>query len=75
MTYTLISVSSITYAMKAKNLLNNMGYYCEIERQEKNSRSGCGYVLRVRDDPQLISSILERNGIKTKDKKTVERGR
>ncbi len=75
MTYTLIGVYSITYAMKAKNILNNMGYYCEIERQEKNSRTGCGYVLRVRDDPQLISGILERNGIKTSDKKTVERGR
>lgn len=75
MTYTLIGVYSITYAMKAKNILNNMGYYCEIERQEKNSRTGCGYVLRVRDDPQLISGILERNGIKTADKKTVERGR
>lgn len=73
MTYTLIHVSSITYAMKAKKLLNNMGYYCEIERQEKNSRSGCGYVLRIRDDPQLISSILERNGIKTKDRQTVDR--
>ena len=66
LTYTLISVSSITYAMKAKKLLNGMGYYCEIERQEKNSRTGCGYVLRVRDNPQLISSILERHGIKSK---------
>lgn len=75
MTYTLISVSSVTYAMKAKNLLNGMGYYCEIERQEKNSRTGCGYMLRVRDDPDIISGILERNGIKTQDRKTVERGR
>ena len=73
MTYTLITVSSVTYAMKAKKLLNNMGYYCEIERQEKNTRTGCGYVLRVRDDPELISSILERNGIKTKGRQTVER--
>ena len=73
MTYTLISVSSITYAMKAKNLLNNMGYYCEIERQEKNTRTGCGYVIRVRDDPQLISDILEKHGIATKGRKTVER--
>ena len=52
-----------------------MGYYCEIERQEKNSRTGCGYVLRVRDDPQLITGILERSGIKTSGKQTVERGR
>ncbi len=75
MTYTLIGVYSITYAMKSKNILNNLGYYCEIERQERNSRTGCGYVLRVRDDPQLITGILERNGIKTSEKKTVERGR
>ena len=73
MTYTLISVSSITYAMKAKNLLNNMGYYCEIERQEKNTRTGCGYVIRVRDDPQLISNILAKHGITTKDRRTVEK--
>lgn len=73
MTYTLIGVSSITYAMKAKKLLNNMGYYCEIERQEKNTRLGCGYMIRVRDDPQLIAGILERHGIKTKDRQTVER--
>ena len=75
MTYTLITVSSVTYAMKAKKLLNNMGYYCEVERQEKNTRTGCGYVLRVRDDPDLISAILERNGIKTKERRTVERGK
>lgn len=74
LTYTLIGVSSVTYAMKAKTLLNNMGYYCEIERQDRNTRTGCGYILRVRDDPQLISDILEKNGIKTKDRRTVERG-
>ena len=75
MTYTLLSVSSVTYAMKAKTLLNNMGHYCEIERQEKNSRTGCGYTIRIKDDPAFITSILERNGIKVKDKMTVERGR
>ncbi len=75
MTYTLISVSSVTYAMKAKNLLNQMGYYCEIERRDKNTRTGCGYMLRVKDDPVLICSALERRGIKTKERITVERGR
>ncbi len=75
MTYTLISVSSVTYAMKGKNVLNNMGYYCEIERQERNARSGCGYTLRVKDDPQIISGILEKNGIAVKGRQTVERGR
>ena len=46
----LIAVSSITYAMKAKKLLNNMGLYCEIQKTPKNLGSGCGYSIRVRDD-------------------------
>lgn len=71
MTYTLLTVSSITYAMKGKKLLNKLGYYCEIERQEKNKRTGCGYVLRIRDDPRLISGILASNGIAAKDPRTV----
>lgn len=74
MTYTLLSVSSVTYAMKAKNLLNKMGRYAEIERQDKNTRTGCGYMLRIKDDPAVISGILEKNGIKVTDRKTVERG-
>lgn len=75
MTYTLISVSSITYAMKAKTLLNNTGRYCEIERQERNSRVGCGYSLRIKDDPQTVCEILERAGIAIKGRQTVARGR
>ena len=74
MTYTLISVSSVTYAMKAKNLLNGMGRYCEIERADRNSRTGCGYSLRVRDDPSEICGILGKSGIRTGGQRTVERG-
>lgn len=73
MKYTLLAVSSITYAMKAKRLLNNMGYYCEIERTPKNLASGCGYSLRIRDDPSVITPILDRNGISVKAKSTVTR--
>lgn len=73
MRYTLIAISSITYAMKAKRILNNMGYYCEIERTPKNLATGCGYSVRVKDDPEMISGILERNGIATKGKMTVVR--
>lgn len=52
MKYTLIAVSSITYAMKAKRLLNGMGYYCEIEKTPKNLSSGCGYSIRVKDSSE-----------------------
>lgn len=75
MTYTLLSVSSITYAMKGKSLLNRMGRYAEVERQDKNTRTGCGYMLRIKDDPALITDILEKHGIKVTDRRTVERGK
>ncbi|MBQ8395674.1 MAG: DUF3343 domain-containing protein [Oscillospiraceae bacterium] len=73
MTYTLLAVSSITYAMKGKRLLNGMGYYCEIEKTPKGLSSGCGHSLRVRDDPEVICSLLRRNGIDTRDRMTVNR--
>lgn len=59
----LIAVSSITYAMKAKKLLNNRGIYCEIQRTPKNLGSGCGYSIRVRDDLKYIFSILDEENI------------
>ena len=73
MTYTLIAVSSITYAMKAKRHINNMGYYCEIEKTPKNLATGCGYSIRVKDDSEIISAILSRNGIAHKDVMSVKR--
>lgn len=73
MTYTLIAVSSITYAMKAKRLLNNMGYYCEVEKTPKNMSTGCGYSIRVKDDPEMISGILTKNGITNKDRMTIQK--
>lgn len=73
MTYTLIALSSITYAMKAKRLLNNMGFYCEIEKTPKTLSSGCGYSIRVKDDSDIITSILSKNGIQHKDRMAVKR--
>lgn len=59
----LIAVSSITYAMKAKKLLNSRGIYCEMQRTPKNLGSGCGYSIRVRDDIEFILSILDEENI------------
>ena len=41
----LIAMTSITYAMKAKNLLNSLKYYCEIQRTPKDLGTGCGYSI------------------------------
>ncbi len=64
---TFIALSSITYAIKAKNLLNSAGYYCEIERTPKSLSKGCGYCIKIKNDVNLIISILTSEGIRVKD--------
>ena len=54
----LIAMTSITYAMKAKNLLNSLKYYCEIQRTPKDLGTGCGY-----SPPEEITAILEKERI------------
>ncbi|MBR6338188.1 MAG: DUF3343 domain-containing protein [Ruminococcus sp.] len=63
----LIAMTSITYAMKAKRLLEDKGIYCDIVRTPKNLGTGCGYSLSVRKDPREIIRILEQNGIPHKN--------
>lgn len=64
---TIIALTSITYAVKAKNLLNSAGYYCEIQRTPKDLSKGCGYSIVVKNDTNLILSILASQDIKVKD--------
>ncbi|MBQ9374720.1 MAG: DUF3343 domain-containing protein [Ruminococcus sp.] len=68
---TLIAMTSITYAMKAKTLLNNKRIYCEIEKTPKNTGSGCGYSIRIKDTPEYIKSILDQNHIPYKNAYTI----
>ncbi len=56
-------MTSITYAMKAKKALNAMGIYCEIEKTPKNAGSGCGYSIRVKNPPAVITARLDELGI------------
>ncbi|MBQ8119549.1 MAG: DUF3343 domain-containing protein [Ruminococcus sp.] len=64
---TLISMTSITYAMKAKKLLNSLGFYCEIEKTPKNAGSGCGYSIRVKNPPAVITARLDEYKIPYKE--------
>ena len=59
----LFTMSSITYAMKAKEYLSSLGYRCDVVRTPKNTGSGCGYSIAVRDDPDVIAGLLSRRGI------------
>ena len=56
-------MTSITYAMKAKKHLNSRGYKCEIVRTPKNFSSGCGYSIKVFDQPEIIIALLKQQGI------------
>lgn len=63
----IFSLSSITYANKAKKVLNERGIYCEVIKTPKNFSSGCGYSIKVKDNPDMIIEILRENNILYKD--------
>ncbi len=61
----LIMVSSVTYAMKGKQILNSFGIRSEIERTAKRDmKNGCGYSLYVPKDTDEAEKILKENHIK-----------
>ncbi|MDE6148765.1 MAG: DUF3343 domain-containing protein [Ruminococcus sp.] len=64
---TLITMTSITYAMKAKAILNNRKIYCEIEKTPKNVGSGCGYSIRIKDNMNYVIKVLDENNIPHKN--------
>lgn len=63
----LIATTSITYALKAKNLLKSRGIRCEIVRTPKNFSSGCGYSVKIFTTVDEVLPVLEGAGIKWKD--------
>ena len=67
----LIAMTSITYAIKAKNLLNSKKLYCEIQNTPKNLGSGCGYSIVVKESPDYIIEILKINNIPCKESMTI----
>lgn len=61
----LITVSSITYAMKGKQILNGYGIKAAIQRTPKRSNSqSCTYSLYVPKNTDQAEEILIQNGIK-----------
>lgn len=47
MTACSVAMPSYTYAMKGERMLRSRGYPCEIMRNEKTARAGCGYSLII----------------------------
>lgn len=61
----LIIVSSITYAMKGKELLQKHGFQAYIARlPQKEEGTGCGYCVYVSRDTDLAEKILRNGGIR-----------
>lgn len=60
----LIMVTSITYAMKGRNILNKRGIKAEVVRTPKGeNKHGCGYSIYVPNRSDEAIKILENNGI------------
>lgn len=64
-----IIVSSVTYAMKAKNELDSRGIFSKIEKIKKIQKlNGCGYGLKISyRDTEIAARYLNLAGIKIID--------
>ena len=61
----LIMVSSITYAIKGRELLRSKGYRAYIERTPRSlDTAGCGYSIYVSSNAEGAEEILQSAGIK-----------
>lgn len=59
-----ILLSSVTYAMKGRDLLLRQGIRTYVERIPPDNASGCGYGLYVPRGADEAQRILSENGIK-----------
>lgn len=61
----LILLPSVTYAMKAKNILDRHHIRSFIQRTPKNAAvRSCGYCLFVPDSTDEAEKILRKNGVR-----------
>lgn len=68
----IILVSSITYAIKGRDLLRKQGLHAYVERKTNgDTNNSCGYVIIVNGNIKKIVSVLSDAGIKILDIKTV----
>ncbi len=69
MTYNILIFSSVTYALKARGVLEREGIKAKLEKLKKNQiLHGCGYGLKIKNSDVLTSrGICEREGIKIID--------
>ena len=64
----IISVGSITYAIKGRDLLRKQGIKAYVERKTNiTGNAGCGYVIVAYGNKKKITESLVNSGIKVLD--------
>lgn len=59
-----IVVSSVTYAMKSRDLLRAHGIRAYVERVAKTPATGCGYGVYVPERTDEAEEILKSHGVR-----------
>lgn len=68
----IITVNSITYAIKGRDLLRKQGIKSFVERKTtSNGNVGCGYVIVAEGNKNTIAQSLMQSNISILDIKTV----
>ncbi len=57
------AIMSYTHASRARQLLRQKGYACEIRRLPELGDAGCGYILTAKVGCGVVSQILAKEGI------------
>ena len=65
MTYPVIRLSSVTYAIRAQKLLERHGILVLIRRQAGDfNGQGCGYAIEIRGDIKAAATLVRNAGIR-----------
>ncbi len=64
----MIVVSSVTYAMRGRELLAQRGFRAFVERIPKTAETGCGYGIYVPNGADEAELVLRENHIKILDR-------
>lgn len=66
----MIKVGSVTYAMKAKSILQQYGMHARvIKTVSEKKNEGCGYSVSVENPRQNVGELLRREGIAVSEMK------
>lgn len=60
----ILLVSSVTYAIKGRDMLNRNGFRAYLQRVPKTGANGCGYGLYVPQRTEEAIQLLAQSGVR-----------